>query len=485
MVAFQLTLALCCLIAIVASIANVDPYFDSVTSPRLFNCKKKTMTLQKVTEKRFLVAAMFKDEEGFLAEFLAFYKVHGFERVLLWDHGSTDGYMNEILPWLAEGFAFVKNASDAYATLVHRKENSGNKFTRVMILKRELERLSIMYAIRNGFDYYLSADLDEYVLPTFDASGVALTKPIPYVTVADAIENVFVGVDPVRNITRPWRPKLYMPILKYNYPGVPHVLEPVDQLLIESYLTRFSKVKSTNFYATVQAKYVYKLTGAEWEHGDPSTIKMPDGKCFNQAMGLNLTDTKAFLSNCCFFHGCEFNRRNKAAMCSVLEKSINMSTTFELNPFRQKHAVFGLRMNHYARSFEKFAVKARTWETANHIDNDGYDLKEYMNRAFGWEFDPVALMYSCDVRREISRARARAARSAGVTISSSVDNPVCEHCYVRFGTQWRRSGKEGVGVEGQNITSNRPMPFNPTAIISYSSTGDDSMIPTFLDYYEL
>lgn len=461
-----------------SSEGNFNSYWDSVASPRLLKCSKRLRVLSKRTDKKFLVSSMFKDEEGYLAEFLSFYKVHGFDRVLLWNHGSTDDFMDEIYPWLIDGFVDVKNATEAHKTLVHRVEHSHNKFIRVMIMKRELERMSIMYGIRNGFHYYLSADLDEYVLPTFDASGMTLTKPIPYVTAADAIDEIFEGIDAIRNLTRPWKPKLYMPILKYNYPGLVHTLEPVNQLIIEAYLTRFSKVKYMNFYSSVQAKFVYKLTGSEWGLGEPSTVRMPDGNVFNEAMNLSFTNTHTFLSNCCFFHGCEFNMRNKNSMCSQLEHAINLTTTFEVSPFKQKHAVYGLRMNHYARSLEKFAVKAKTWETSGHISHDDYSIKEHLNRGFGWDYDPVALMYACDVRKEISRARALVAPSTDASGSyvtnsgSRVSARPGKFDFLRF------SGKSKWQLSRQY---HGPASHHGT---NYSDTGDlnDGL---FLDYYDL
>jgi len=46
---------------------------------------------------------MFRDERGFLAEWIAYYKLHGFDHIMLFDDGSVDGYQEEILPWVTSG----------------------------------------------------------------------------------------------------------------------------------------------------------------------------------------------------------------------------------------------------------------------------------------------------------------------------------------------------------------------------------------------
>ena len=54
---------------------NFKSYLDSPTMPRLLNCMKYNLTkLGKKTKRKIFVSTMFKDEEGFLAEFVAYYK---------------------------------------------------------------------------------------------------------------------------------------------------------------------------------------------------------------------------------------------------------------------------------------------------------------------------------------------------------------------------------------------------------------------------
>jgi len=52
-------------------------------------------------------------------------------------------------------------------------------------------------------------------------------------------------------------------MIKYNFASVPHVLEPVDLLMIESYLTRYDAIGYMNYYMSTQPKFVYRLSGPD------------------------------------------------------------------------------------------------------------------------------------------------------------------------------------------------------------------------------
>jgi len=65
--------------------------------------------LKKETKKKFLMCAMFRNEEGFLAEFVSYYKIHGFDRIILWNGNSTDEYATELSPWLSSGLVEIRS----------------------------------------------------------------------------------------------------------------------------------------------------------------------------------------------------------------------------------------------------------------------------------------------------------------------------------------------------------------------------------------
>ena len=73
-------------------------------------------------------------------------------------------------------------------------------------------------AIEWGYDYFVSLDLDEYLMPTVEG-----------VTAVDALFN-FVSTTK----------RIIYPIGKYNFQQAPHTLEPVHLLTIEAYMVRTS-----------------------------------------------------------------------------------------------------------------------------------------------------------------------------------------------------------------------------------------------------
>ena len=372
---------------------------DSPVYPRTGSCEHPQQSFTKVTTKKFLLGVMFKDEEGYLAEFLSYYKVQGIDHVILWDNNSTDDSLLEIDPWVKSGFAEVRELEPLNQRPTVRYTSTA-KFYRMMALKKETERQNILWGLLNGYDYYITGDLDEYAFAVPNVHGHAPPPGGERLTsvLADAVELMFWPPQATRGPR--FKPRLYFPITKVNYNAQPHVLEPPDALTLEVFLTRYDKPGGMNYYMNVMPKYVYRLQGSDLAAGPPSSLPYYEDLSFGAYTGVNLTDFQAFLSNCCYIHGCETkNPRN--AYCfklGAMEKQFG----FETNPLGVR-SPFALRMNHYARSFEKHELKARTWATANHISATGYDIKEYLHRTYGWVYDPVLLPLACAVRAEWGR----------------------------------------------------------------------------------
>jgi len=440
--------------------------------PRIPKCRAEVnKEVPKSSKKKFLLSTMFKDEEGFLAEFVAFYKIHGFDHIILWDHNSTDNFREEILPWISTGFVEIRSTSvlSSHPNVV--KAKGLDKYWKVMSLKKQIEREAFLWGIKNNFDFYLTADVDEFVLPMYDQivgqnmpehtrkfdPGFIATEnvPLPFISIADAIDSIF--NDPALETSSPKpKPKLYIPLLKYNFNAQPHVLEPVDLLMIESYLTRYSMAKHMNFYGTVMPKYIYRLSGADLQSGPSSTVEFTHGLEYNGYNTVNFTDYQVWLSNCCFFHGCQFTARKKEDVCNVaLPKDIQVEVNLYTRHARE-NSPYWLRMNHYSRSFEKFGVKALTWETANQASNN-YDLKEFLSRAYGSRYDPAALVFSCQVRAEINRAN-----SAYWHGSSSSSGSGQHYGFARKGKYWSRNAEFHLNSQSRSgsTASNKGIIFN-------------------------
>ena len=118
---------------------------------------------------------MIKDEEGFLSEWVAYYQMHGFDHIVFFDDSSIDDGLVELQPWIESGFVTVR--SNFSVDTVNLRSSLRNKaFKTSMGLKALLETQCKLEAIKLGYDYYFSLDLDEFVVPK-----------LPGVTIVDAV----------------------------------------------------------------------------------------------------------------------------------------------------------------------------------------------------------------------------------------------------------------------------------------------------------
>ena len=69
------------------------------------DCKKtqEIQYLEKRTSAKAMACPMFRDEEGFLSEWLAYYKLMGFDHIMMFDDGSVDKGLVELEPWINSG----------------------------------------------------------------------------------------------------------------------------------------------------------------------------------------------------------------------------------------------------------------------------------------------------------------------------------------------------------------------------------------------
>ena len=80
-----------------------NPYFQHFP-----NCTAGYEKISKKTTARAILCPMFRDEEGFLSEWVAYYQMHGFDHIMLFDDGSTDRSLDEVQPWITTGFVSVR-----------------------------------------------------------------------------------------------------------------------------------------------------------------------------------------------------------------------------------------------------------------------------------------------------------------------------------------------------------------------------------------
>jgi hypothetical protein len=151
-----------------------------------------------------------KDEIGFLSEWVAYYEMHGFNKIIIYDNNSTSSY-EELAPWISTGFITIK--VEWPGGLYHAKMKYGERMRSQVAAQIDCRKI----AVKMGFEIYLAVDIDEYYVPEDGESSVI-----------DDLERWFETT--TRGIAG---------IPRENFPSVPHILEPINLLTIEAYQTRY------------------------------------------------------------------------------------------------------------------------------------------------------------------------------------------------------------------------------------------------------
>ena len=90
--------------------------------------------------------------------------MHGFDHILIFNDNSTDDGIAELKPWIDKGMVTVyENWTDE--SLRISWAFSKNPFKKAMTTKALLETTCKLKAIDWGYDYYVSLDIDEYLIP--------------------------------------------------------------------------------------------------------------------------------------------------------------------------------------------------------------------------------------------------------------------------------------------------------------------------------
>eukprot|EP01041_Mallomonas_annulata_P000112 gene112-165_t len=330
----------------------------------------------KETKVKGIVCPMVKDEEGFLSEWTAYYEMQGFNHIIFYDNNSTLSFA-EINPWIQSGFVSIRRnwwINDKMATAMITG-TSKKTFNGMMRIKLLAEADCKKFAVENGYQIFLSVDMDEYIFPTNPAT-----------TVMDELVNWF-------QITT----RGVAPMVKINFPPIPHFLEPIHLLTIEAYQTRNTIENKMDYYTTVMPKVALLLYG-----------------------GINYTpDTIQMMILCCDFHGCHnfgFDTRCHDLIRSESSKILGKEKKWMTPP----------HIHHYTRSLEKYALKSKSWDTSGR--KRGYNFHNFLERTFGFELDNSSLSCTCQLR-------------------ALLRNRTGEEHYVRPGNFWYRNPEYGRLVE--------------------------------------
>lgn len=327
----------------------MSPYYQ-----RLPDCGSGYERITKKTAKKAMVCPMFKDEKGFLSEWVAYYQIHGFDHVRLYDDGSTDNGVEELRPWIRSGFVSIaRDPVKLFADMKPKKDRFD-----IAMQKKEIREIDCRrYAVARGYDFEISVDIDEYIVPNHGN-----------ITAVDALAE--------------WAENdsaMVFHLHKYNFQSSPHIVEPIDLLTIEAYQLRVQVPLRMNYYTTVATKIA-----------------------INFRSPLVSENTTTFLSDCCHFHGCKKQSAFKDnTFCSDNEREL-----VSIYGQKDKHWPSTVSLYHYSRSAEKFGLKTRTWTTAggeqltdSHVVT--YDMAKFFSRSVGWFRDRSALRYSCQVREKL------------------------------------------------------------------------------------
>lgn len=311
------------------------------------DCTDKKPFVYKRTTKRGIVCPLVKDEEGFLSEWVAWYEMQGFDKIIFFDNNSTTTF-SEIQPWLDSGFAEVRrdwwHLHDPY--LFKGDASISAKYERIMKIKMYAEIDCKAYAVKEGIEIFVSVDLDEYLVP-ISPSNTAMDELAYWF---DKTTRGFMLLD------------------KLNFAPTPHFLEPINLLTIEAFQTRYAQPGRMNYYTSVARKVAILLFGGE----DYTNY------------------TREMFIYCCDFHGC--GQYGYYKNCSNLLKTEKPKTEGKHRGWLQT-----LNLNHYARSLEKYLIKQKTWETASK-EGRGYDMHHFMSRTFGFTVDTNAVVWGCQLR---------------------------------------------------------------------------------------
>ena len=381
--------------------------------------------LVKRTTSRGIACPVFRDEEGFLSEFVAYYQLHGLNHIRFYNDGSTDNSMEELEPWLQSGFvSIVKNASKLLSGILDERTTNPNsrKWRKILnatgvrnTIQRVCESDCKRYAMRGHFDFYFSIDVDEYMLPV--AEGVTL-------------------MDAVSASSRTTERSIYS-IPKYNFAATPHVLEPIHLLTIEAYKVRMQQPRKLTYFKSVSPKLILHL-------GHPNITKKQ----------------KRFLTHCCNFHNCVDNscRHFKASDTEYLYFG-NGNTESLINRDEKSNII----IFHYSRSFEKFTHKQKTWQK---IGTNNFTLINFMDRNVGTHFDARAgQRYGEQVREVLSLMTHSFTVTAATTNNNNNKNNNNNN---EEADVWGEGKKQRQSGEGGGVVSVAP-PSPPSSSYSYSS----------------
>ena len=343
---------------------------------QLPECDKQVLpNITKHTNMTGIVCPMVKDEEVFLSEWVAYYELHGFSHIIIYDDNSTQSFA-ELKPWIDSGFVSIKREWwKSMQFQLHVDEAKFYNSTKPTDMLNTLSTIDCKKsALLMGIDLHVAVDIDEYIIPNS-----------PFNTVMDELTHWITAMQ-----------KTLIYLHKYNFSPASHFHEPINLLTIEAYQSRHPYPSRLTYYTGAMAKVAILLRSPLY----------PDHSRITEA-----------LVYCCNIHGCpldaipeftinEFNCSEPEHLTNHYEYVWKKSGKYRDSNLNWINPPM---INHYSRSLDKFALKQDSWNNlavdANGSlgNSQGLSTLNFLNRAYGWYYDDSALSWSCLLRSQLRR----------------------------------------------------------------------------------
>ena len=115
------------------------------------------------------IAAIFRNEEAYLQEWIEYHKMIGVEHFWLYNDGSTDGYEEILKPYLAEGTVELVDWSFPVPSWAH-------EINRALAYKQTLAYGDALARARGATKWLALIDIDEYLLPMHEGTATQCLK---------------------------------------------------------------------------------------------------------------------------------------------------------------------------------------------------------------------------------------------------------------------------------------------------------------------
>ena len=169
---------------------NLNPLADYAKSKlffkasRLTNSKQVLKTTLLADPKHYIsLVAIFQNEARFLKEWIEFYLLMGVEHFYLYNHLSTDEYMDILEPYIKNGIVELKQVTKKPKNLKEWNIIQTDSYSDAVIRSK------------NSSEWLIVVDTDEFLFPVKDQNLVELLKKYDYYAALSVNWKIFGSAD--------------------------------------------------------------------------------------------------------------------------------------------------------------------------------------------------------------------------------------------------------------------------------------------------